>query len=433
MITRCLGRRDSCVPAAPRWRDGLDLRERADLGSHSVVQTQRAVRAAPAEQDARERAEHRLSIGLRVVAGVLFVATGVYVLAPVAGLAEDFFREPPFVSNSAVKVALIALACLYAAGDVRRRRGLVVAVIAAHVVLVVAVGLMLAFADTSEEFDFGLTLSTVLWAALAFDAAIALGLGMLLWLAHLPGEAPDTASLTAVERRVRAVLIAFTVVFGLGAVAYAAGPVLNSSAEFFRELPLIANSVVKVTMLALLCGYAAAALRRNLAILGPIIAVHVLSVLVSALYLVTLDTDYTLPLFGADVRMTDVLWGAIALDGVIAVVFFVLARSAWNARYRPAFFSQMQTARARRGRRRARRGARGTRSAGGDRGQRRSAPGRAARPAPVALQGGAGDDAAASAARAAAAAVRDRRGRAPAIPGATVQDAAASGRRCSST
>ena len=55
------------------------------------------------------------------------------------------------MANSAVKVALIGLACLYAAGDVRRRRGLVVAVIAAHVVLVVAVGLMLAFADTSAH------------------------------------------------------------------------------------------------------------------------------------------------------------------------------------------------------------------------------------------------------------------------------------------
>ncbi len=256
-----------------------------------MVQTQRAVRAAPAEQDARERAERRLSTGLRVVAGVLFVATVVYVLGPVVGLADDFFREPPFVANSAVKVALIALVCLYAAGDVRRRRGLVVAVIAAHVVLVGAVGVMLAFADTSREFDFGLTLSAVLWGALAFDAAIALGLAALLWLAHLPGEAPDSASLTAVERRVRAVLIAFTVVFGLGAVAYAVGPVLNGSAEFFRELPLIANSVVNVTMLALLCGYAAAALRRNLAILGPIIAVHVLSAVVSAVYLVALDTD----------------------------------------------------------------------------------------------------------------------------------------------
>src|SRR6185436_13158319 len=101
------------------------------------------------------------------------------------------------------------LACLYAAGDVRRRRGLVVAVIAAHVVLVVAVGLMLAFADSS---------SLVLWAALAFDGAIALGLAALLRMARLPGEAPDASSLSAAERRVRAVLIAFTVVFGLGAV-----------------------------------------------------------------------------------------------------------------------------------------------------------------------------------------------------------------------
>ena len=286
-----------------------------------MVQTQRAVRAAPAEQDARERAEHRLSTGLRVIAGVMLAVTVVYVIGPVVGLAEDFFREPPFVVNSAVKVALIALACLYAAGDVRRRRGLVVAVIAAHVVLVVAVGLMLAFADTNA----------VLWAALVFDAAIALGLGALLWLAHLPREAPDSAALSGVERRVRAILIAFTVVFGLGAVAYAVGPVLDS--ELFRELPLIANSVVKVTMLALLCGYAATALRRNLPILGPIIAVHVLSVLVSGLFLVTLDTDE---------RMTNILWGAIALDVVIAAVFFVLARSAWNARYRPAFFSSMQ-------------------------------------------------------------------------------------------
>jgi hypothetical protein len=287
-----------------------------------VVQNQRAVRT---------RAEHRLTAGLRVIAGVLFVATVVYVLGPVVGLAEDFFREPPFVANSAVKVALIALACLYAAGDVRRRRGLVVAVIAAHVVLVVAVGLMLAFADSS---------SLVLWAALAFDGAIALGLAALLRMAHLPGEAPDASSLSAVERRVRAVLIAFTVVFGLGAVFYATGPVLE--ADFFRELPLIANSVVMFVMLALLCGYAAAALRRNVAILGPIIAVHVLSALVSGVYLVALDTDYTRPLFGTDVQMTAVLWGAIALDGVIAAVFFLLARSAWNARYRPAFFAPMQ-------------------------------------------------------------------------------------------
>jgi hypothetical protein len=179
-----------------------------------------------------------LATGLRAVAGVLFVATVVYVLGPVVGLADDVFREPPFVTNSAAKVALIALACVYAAGDVRRRRGLVVAVIAAHVVLVGAVVLMLAFADDGSP-------AALLWAALAFDAAIALGLGALLWLAQLPAEAPETVSSSPAERRVRAALIGFTVLFGLGAAALAAGPLLN--AEFFRELPLVANSVVKVT------------------------------------------------------------------------------------------------------------------------------------------------------------------------------------------
>ena len=61
-------------------------------------------------------------MGLRVVAAVLFAATAVYVVAPVLGVAEDFFREPVFVANSAVKVALLGLACLYAAGDVKGLR-----------------------------------------------------------------------------------------------------------------------------------------------------------------------------------------------------------------------------------------------------------------------------------------------------------------------
>ena len=74
-----------------------------------------------AGQATRERAERRLAIVLRVLAGLLLLGAVVYVLGPLVGPAQDFFREPPFVSNSAVKVTLIALACLYAAGDVRRR------------------------------------------------------------------------------------------------------------------------------------------------------------------------------------------------------------------------------------------------------------------------------------------------------------------------
>lgn len=306
----------------------------------TVVQTQRAVSTTPASQLPRERAERRLSTGLRVVAGVLFVATLVYVVAPVTGVADDFFREPPFVAGSVMKVALLGLACLYAAGDVRRRRGLVVAVIAAHVVLVVAVGLMLAFADTGREFEFGMTLGTVLLGALGFDAAIAVVLGVLLWLARLPDEPVETGSLTATERRLRVAMIAFTVLFGVAAAAFSIGTILEP--DFFRELPLVANTVVNATLLALLCGYVAAAPRRNLSILGPIVAVHVLAVLAGALHLIALDTGYTRPLLGGDVSMTAVVWVALAVNAAIAVVFFALAQRAWEARFQPAFFAPMQ-------------------------------------------------------------------------------------------
>ncbi len=310
-----------------------------------MVSTATALRSAPSEQTTRERAERRLALALRVLAGLLLVGAVVYVLGPLVGPAQDFFREPPFVSNSAVKVTLIALTCMYAAGDLRRRGALVLIVIAVHLVSIAAMASMLLFADTGRTVDIGIAepaLSTVLWAAMGLDGLIAVALAAFALPARLARHEPETAALTAVERRVRALLIAFAVLFVIGAVAYEIGPLLATSEDFFRELPFVTNSVVKVSLLAALCGYAATALRRNLALVTPIIAVHVLSVLVSGLYLALLDTDYTLPLLGGDVRMTDVLWGALALDGAIAVVFFLAARSAWNARYSPRFFSPVQ-------------------------------------------------------------------------------------------
>ena len=310
-----------------------------------MVSTATALRSAPSDQTTRERAERRLALALRILAGLLLVGAVVYVLGPLVGPAQDFFREPPFVSNSAVKVTLIALTCMYAAGDLRRRGALVLIVIAVHLVSIAAMASMLLFADTGRTVDIGIAepaLSTVLWAAMGLDGLIAVGLAAFALPARLARHEPETAALTAVERRVRALLIAFTVLFVIGAVAYEVGPLLATSEDFFRELPFVTNSVVKVSLLAALCGYAATALRRNLALVTPIIAVHVLSVLVSGLYLALLDTDYTLPLLGGDVRMTDVLWGALALDGAIAVVFFLAARSAWNARYSPRFFSPVQ-------------------------------------------------------------------------------------------
>jgi hypothetical protein len=105
-------------------------------------------------------AERQLSILLRVIAGALFLAALIYAFGPIVSWGKlpgtDFFRQPVFVANSVAKVTILGIACLYASGDVRRRRYLVLLVILAHVVSVAAMTSMLFFADTDAVADRGL-------------------------------------------------------------------------------------------------------------------------------------------------------------------------------------------------------------------------------------------------------------------------------------
>src|SRR3954469_9731544 len=269
-------------------------------------------------------AEHRLRALLRALAGVLFVAAIAYAIGPFIG---DFFREPPFVGNSVVKVSVLALACLYAAGDVRRRRRLIAKVITAHVVSLAAMASMLAFADTAEQVDlFGQTsIATALWIGTGFEALIPASLAVFFIAARGPkvAFAPDGGA--------GALLYPLAAALGVGAIAYEIAPFIGTTHQFALQLPFVTNSVVKTFALAALCVYAA---RRELALAGPIVAVHVISVLVSALYLIFLDTSYSLPLLGADVSMTATLWIAITLDGAIAVAVAFVSLGTWRMRYR---------------------------------------------------------------------------------------------------
>src|SRR3954468_17924907 len=277
-------------------------------------------------------AERRLRALLRALAGVLFVAAIAYAIGPFIG---DFFREPPFVGNSVVKVSVLGLASLYAAGDVRRRRPLIAIVIAAPVVSLAAMASMLAFADTAEQVDlFGQTsIATALWVGIGFDALITAALAGLFIAARGPkvAFAPDGGA--------GALLYPLAAVLGLGAIAYEIAPFIGTTQQFAQELPFVTNSVVKTFALAALCVYAA---RRELALAGPIVAVHVISVLVSALYLIFLDTSYSLPLFGADVSMTATLWIAIAIDGAIAVAVGFVSLGTWRMRYRLEVLQPME-------------------------------------------------------------------------------------------
>jgi hypothetical protein len=211
-------------------------------------------------------------------------------------------------------------------------------VIAAHIVSVVAMVVVLLLGDTGRTVDLGIgpaSISGVLGGAIGLDGLITAVLVAFFVPAWRAGARQRSAAprprfdeLRRPERWLLGLLVGFGALFALAAVIYELGAVLNSTQDFFRELPFVTNSVVKVSALAMLSFYVAANLRRNMPLVGPVIAVHFLSPLVQLFYLATLDTSYSLPLLGSDVRMTDVLWGAIALDGVIAVLLLLVYRAA---------------------------------------------------------------------------------------------------------
>jgi choline dehydrogenase-like flavoprotein len=287
---------------------------------------------------------------LRALLGVLTVlfvlAAFLYELGPLV-LNQEFFQQLPFVSNSVVKVGILLCCCLYARGDLRERRGLVVIVIVAHLVSVVAMAIVLLGMDTTRIVDPGIggpsPVGKVLIGAMVLDGVITTILIALYLMARaaLPPPTPPAAKetveayLTPAEQWLRRVLIFFGVLFVGGAVLYLAGPLSGVAPDFFRELPFVTNSVVKVSTLAMVCFWVAGSLRQRMSLVGPVIFVHFLSGVAQIIYLLFADSailNQTFVLLGRTQTMSQILWGAIALDGVIGVLLMALYMAAWRAR-----------------------------------------------------------------------------------------------------
>ncbi|HEX7291229.1 MAG TPA: GMC family oxidoreductase [Conexibacter sp.] len=296
--------------------------------------------------------ERWLRGALRILGAGLLIAAVVYALPPLTGPLRSFYGELPFVANSAAKVTVLALASLYAAGDVRRRRGVVLAVIGAHLVSVAAMGVVLAFGETAQHVDMGFlgepSVATVLWSAIGLDGAItAVVAALWLWArAGAPAAAPDPlvpdGPLAPQERRLRTLLVALCGVFALSGAAYLAGALLDGTKGTFVELPFVTNSVVLAGGLTLLCAYVAHDVRRNLPLTGPVLVALALAPLVMLLYLVFLDTGRPFPLWGWEPRLTDVLAALALLDVAIGALLLAMVRAAWRAREGIAFLAPLQ-------------------------------------------------------------------------------------------
>ena len=283
-------------------------------------------------------AERRLSLVVRVLAFLLFVAGLIVALGPI----DDFFRHPPLVAVSAAAAWALGLICLYAGGDVRRRADLVPVVILALAASAASVASMLAFAETgtaAQIWFVDTTVTAVLWAILAAEGLIAVVVGVVA-LPLLGGDrsavgvepaTPD--ALSPAERAVRGLLGVLAIVFAAGAIAFGLGPHIDTTEALAAELPFVAGSVLAAAALALASVYAAVNLRRNLAVAGPVIAVLALAAVVQAAYLLAVDTDYAVPAFGGELEMTAALWIGLAATLVPAAALLVAYRAAWRARY----------------------------------------------------------------------------------------------------
>ena len=310
--------------------------------------------------------QRRLKLALQILGYVFFAAVLFYGAGPLVQPLRDFFRHLPFVSNSVVKVYSLMLLCMYASGDLKKRYGLVPIFIAAHALSLLAMFVFFLTLDTGTLVTIGSTqisLGAVLLLASVLDLVIAgivtyfyvqarfsltkivlqgmqnnwqrfwqntrqvfSALGLLKPPAALP-------AMTGAEKWARIALVGCGSLFLLAAAAYELGPLLARFRGFFVELPFVSNSVVKVSILALLSFYAAKDLRNNLPVASIVIAAHVVSALTQLLFLLFKNTHFMVTIGAQTIMMKHILWGSVVLDGVIAVGLFVLYNRAWQARH----------------------------------------------------------------------------------------------------
>lgn len=131
--------------------------------------------------------ERRLKILLRVLAFLFGLAVLAYLLPALAGPNVNTFIHLPFVTNSVVKVGVLALIAFVASGDVRRYRLLVVVVIIAHIISELAVAAVLLWGNTVAKLSFinpltsesiSTPVTTLLWGSMILDGIIII---LLMW------------------------------------------------------------------------------------------------------------------------------------------------------------------------------------------------------------------------------------------------------------
>lgn len=295
------------------------------------------------------RPERRLAAGMRIFAAAFIVAVLIYGLAPWIGPVTSFARRLPFVAFSVVKVATLALVCIYAGSSPRERRGLAWVAVGGHLVSLAAMLLVLAFTDTSRVVTMGpmaQPIGQVLWGAIALDGVIC---GILVWLAlgaraaaleATQGAAvPVKEPLLPAERQLAAFLMLMLVVFVGGAVFFELGALIPSWQPAFVELPFVTNSVVRDGTLALVTIFVLRDVRGRVGVVSILVVSLMVSAAVQGLYWFGAGAEAPMVLFGRTIAIRDALAVGAGVDLAGSLLVLAMQRRAWRARFAPQFLS----------------------------------------------------------------------------------------------
>lgn len=137
--------------------------------------------------------------------------------------------------------------------------------------------------------------------------------------------------LTRPERRLAAAMRLFVALFLFATILYGLSPFVGPLQSFSRRLPFVAYSAVKVLTLALVCMYAAGSPRERRGLAWVAIGGHLISVGAMILVLVFGDASRIVGFGPWQIPASRVLFGAIALDGVITLLWIWLALTARSA------------------------------------------------------------------------------------------------------
>ena len=260
-----------------------------------------------------------------------------YYLLPYFNATAELGKNLPFVNNSAVKVALSWLLCIYIAGDIRKRKGLILIFIIGHILSVVSMLLYLNFADTSASFrlfDSTMTTGRFLWISIIVDV-IVIVLATIYYLKVSDNKSGIARDLTNRNSPgfVHGLVIVCGILFLAAAVGYHIGPYINTTKDFCITLPMVSNSAIKVAFMGMLCIYIARNVHRNIPVLNIVIVGHIFSIIMQASYAILLNSKASLTIGTSIISEIQILWYAVILDLAITILLVVGYLKYWKNQF----------------------------------------------------------------------------------------------------